>query len=143
VSSVAVTWVAPGLVLAGAVLGLIRWYVRDRRKSEAEAELIEHTLDSDADLHDTGARDARLVYVQRQVDMERAFHVQQIADRDAEILRQRTELAHRDQQITSLLRQVRELERQLGEMTRQLTSVRSQLVQLAVHDNPTTNGDRP
>lgn len=140
-ASAIASWVGPGLALVGALIGLITWYVRDRRKSLAEAELIEHTSNSDIDLHDTGARDARLIYVQRQVDMERAFHVQQIADRDAEIARQRAELAHRDERITSLLAQVDRLEAELAEMTRQMTSIRSQLNDMATEHRPP--GDAP
>lgn len=117
--------------LSAAVVALVTWYFSDRRKSKAEIEVAEATVQSQIEKKDVDAQDARLLYVQRQVDMERSFHQQQIADRDAEIARQRAELERRDQRITALLTQVDALEKQLADVTRQMTRVRSQLDELA------------
>jgi uncharacterized coiled-coil protein SlyX len=125
------SYVGPIVAGVGLLGAGLRWYVVDRRKSEVETKLAEDTMQSDIDLRDTGARDARLLYVQRQVDMERSFHTQQIADRDAEIARQRAELAHRDDIIANLLHEVDRLEMQLAQMSREMSEVRSQLNDLS------------
>jgi septal ring factor EnvC (AmiA/AmiB activator) len=134
-SNALVAYVGPLMAGAGAVGALVRWYVVDRRKSQAEARLTEETTGAEVDVHDTGARDARLLYVQRQVDMERAFHVQQITDRDAEIARQRAELNRRDEVIATLLRDVDRLEGQLARVTRDLNNVRAQLNDISTNPN--------
>lgn len=126
-------WAGPLAAGLTGLGGLISWAVKDRRKSNAESAVAERTVGSLVGLKDTDADTARQVYMQRQMDIERTFHLQQIADRDAEIERQRAELKSRDVRITSLLDQVASLERQLAEVTRQLTSVRTQLNELAEH----------
>jgi septal ring factor EnvC (AmiA/AmiB activator) len=120
----------------GGIGGLALWYVKDRRKSQAESAVAVRTVESSVDLRDQDAHDARLLYVQRQVDMERAFHQQQLADRDAEIIRQREELTRRDERIASLRDQVSQLEKQLADVHQQLDSVRAQLSDLADHVDP-------
>lgn len=127
-----------GRTLSAAIVGLgapglVAWFVRDRRKDRAATVVAEQTVESEVELKETGALEARLVYVQREMDLERGFHRQQIADRDGEIERQRAELARRDERIASLLDQVAHLEQQLADVTRQLTSVRTQLNELAEH----------
>jgi uncharacterized protein HemX len=121
------------ILVALGLPGLLVYFVQDRRKNLAAAAVAERTVDSEVELKETGAEEARLVYVQREMDLERQFHREQLADRDKEIDRQRAELARRDDRIASLLQQVAHLEGQLAEVTRQLTSVRNQLNELAEH----------
>lgn len=127
-----VTLAVEALVALGIPGGIV-WYVRDRRKSRAEAAVAERTVGAQVDQADTGAADARLAYVQRQMDLERDFHAHQVADRDAEIHRQRAELAHRDQVIAELREEVADLQRRLAELTVQLSSVHHRLGELAEH----------
>jgi chromosome segregation ATPase len=112
------------------------WWVRDRRKDAAAAEVAERTVPADVAVKEAGADEARLVYVQREMDVERSFHRQQLADRDAEIARQRAELGHRDQIIARLRDQIEELQARLDGATRQLNSVRDQLDELVEHHPP-------
>lgn len=127
--------IAPLAGLSAAIVALVRWYVSDRRKSRAESEVAEATIRADIEKKDVDAQEARLLYVQKQMDMERTFHQQQIADRDAEIARQRSELERRDERITALLQQVEELQGQLTRVSESLTEVRAQLDELA-HPRP-------
>lgn len=127
---------APLIAAGGALGALLRWYIVDRRKSDIEARLKEEALPADVNLRDSTAADARLIYVQKQMDIERAFHGQQINDRDAEIARQRAELVHRDEIIAGLLRDVARLEAQLAQMGRELTAVHTQLAHLSNHEDP-------
>jgi archaellum component FlaC len=128
----------PLAAVAGAAVALVIWFLGDRRKSKAETTVAEATVQSEIDKADLDARDARLLYVQRQVDLERSFHQQQIADRDAEIERQRTELGGRDARIAALLAQVEELQTQVERVTGLLNDVRSQLTELATATNEGT-----
>lgn len=125
---------APVLETAKYLLPLlgacILWWVRDRRKDAAAAEVAERTVPADIAVKEAGADEARLVYVQREMDLERAFHQRQLADRDAEIERQRAELIHRDHIIGRLRDQVEELQRRLNDALRELNSVRDQLEEL-------------
>lgn len=110
----------------------IVWWVRDRRKDRAAAEVAERTIPADVAVKEAGADEARLLYVQREMDLERAFHRSQLVDRDAEIDRQRSELHHRDQTIARLRDQVEELQRRLNDALRELNSVRDQLEELVI-----------
>lgn len=118
-------WVLPA---AGAAL---MWWVRDRRKDRAAAEIAERTVPAEIAIRDTGAGEARLVYIQREMDAERSFHRQQLADRDAEIQRQRSELAHRDELIATLRVEAEDLRDRLAAATRQLSSVMERLDELS------------
>lgn len=113
--------------------GLIAWFIRDRRKENAATTVAEQTVESEVEIKETGALEARLIYVQREMDLERGFHQQQLADRDAEIERQRAELVRRDERIARLLEQVGHLEGRLADMTREVTSMRDQLTELRDH----------
>lgn len=123
-------WVLP---VAGAA---VLWWVRDRRKDRAAATVAERTVDPEVELKETGAAEARLVYVQREMDLERAFHREQIAERDRAIEWRDAELARRDDMIARLVAQVTDLENQLAGVSQQLTAVRSQLNELADHHSP-------
>jgi hypothetical protein len=125
--------------LAAALVGLVIWFLRDRRKSKAETEVAEATIRASVEKRDFDAHDARLVYVLRQVDAERAFHSQQVADRDAEIARQRSELDRRDELVAHLRAQIESLEERLTEAVEQMSHVREQLNQLA--NTPPGMGD--
>lgn len=127
--------ITEALVALGIPGGIV-WYFRDRPKSQAEADVAERTTESQVELADTGAAEARLAYVQRQMDMERNFHSQQVADRDAEIARQRGELEHRDQVIAELRSEIDDLQERLTEALDQLSSVRDRVAELA--DHPST-----
>jgi septal ring factor EnvC (AmiA/AmiB activator) len=124
--------VSPFVVLGG---GFLTWWLRDRKKDRAAASVAEQTVPADVAVRETGAAEARLVYVQREMDAERQFHRSQLADRDAEIERQRKELSYRDRLIRELRDKVADLETQLEAVTQQLTSVRNQLNELADHDD--------
>jgi chromosome segregation ATPase len=126
----AARWLLP--VVAAA----IAWWVRDRRKDRAAADVAERTVPAEVALKDAGADVARLVYVQKEMDTERSFHRQQIADRDAEIERQRAELAHRDDLIARLRVEAEDLRDRLAEATRQLTSVLARLDELSEETYP-------
>lgn len=123
--------------------GLVLWWLRDRRRDRAAVAVAEQTIGADVTLKDTGALEARLVYVQRSFDLERSFHVHQVADRDAEIVRQRTELAHRDQVIEELQEQVGRLQAKLADATRQPPTVRDRLGELAHHSGAPRPRPRP
>lgn len=129
------TLIGPTLAAGGAAGALVRWYIVDRRKSIAEARLSEDTLGSEINLHDTSAADARLIYVQKQMDLERKFHDEQLRDRDAQIAWQRSELNHRDDIIAGLLRDVNRLETQLAQMAQDLHNVRAQLQGISTNPN--------
>jgi hypothetical protein len=73
--STALSVFAPVSALAAAIVGLVTWYISDRRKSAAETTVAEATVQSDIDKRDIDAREARLLYVEKQMDMERAFHL--------------------------------------------------------------------
>jgi hypothetical protein len=126
-----VTLIGSMVGLASALVGLLIWFLRDRRKSRAEAEVAEATIRASIEKRDSDAHDARLMYVLKQVDAERAFHTQQIADRDVEIARQRTELERRDELVAHLRAQIESLEQRLTEAVKQMSQVREQLNQLA------------
>jgi septal ring factor EnvC (AmiA/AmiB activator) len=128
----AIRTVSPFVVVGG---GFLTWWLRDRKKDRAAASVAEQTVPADVAVRETGAAEARLVYVQREMDAERHFHQQQLADRDAEIERQRKELSYRDRLIRELRDKVADLETQLEAVTQQLTSVRNQLNELADHDD--------
>lgn len=118
------------------------WWIRDRRKDRAAADVAERTVPAEVALKDVGADEARLVYVQREMDAERQFHRQQLADRDTEIERQRAELTHRDALIARLRIEAEDLRDRLAEATRQLASVLARLDELTDHD-PTNQGEHP
>lgn len=123
-------------------LGLLTiWWLRDRRKDAAAAEIAEQTVPAEVGLKETGALEARLVYVQREMDLERVFHRTQLADRDTEIARQRAELDHRDQIIARCRTQIEDLQTRLDGATRQLNSVRDQLEELAGLTPPPCKGE--
>lgn len=124
--------VAEGLIAVGAP-GAVVWLVRDRRKSRAETAVVERTVEAQVEQADTGAAEARLAYVQKQMDLERGFHARQVADRDAEIERQRAELAHRDRVIEELREEIDDLQRRLSEAMTQLLAVRDRVTELANH----------
>lgn len=121
-----------------AVIGsLALWWLRDRRKGRAADEVAERTVDADVAVKDIGAEDARLIFISKTWDTERAGLQRAIADRDREIERQRAEierrdgmLVHRDQVIESLRRQLDELEGRLADATRRLMEARHQLDEL-------------
>lgn len=121
------------VVVALGLPGLVVYFVKDRRKNLATTAVLERTVEPEVDLKETGAAEARLVYVQKEMDLERAFHQRQISDRDAEIERQRAELERRDERIAHLLEQVGRLEQQMAAMAQEVTSVRAQLTQLRDH----------
>lgn len=116
--------------------GLLAYFVQDRRKNRAASTVAERTVEPEVDLKETGAAEARLVYVQREMDLERQFHGRQIADRDAEIARQRAELDHRDALITELRAEAEQLRDQLAHAGSQIASLLERIEQLARHDRP-------
>lgn len=118
-------------VLVGLGLpSLIAYFIKDRRRNRAASEVAERTVGPEVDLKETGAADARLVYVQREMDLERQFTRQQIADRDAEIARQRDELSLRDQLIAHRDQIIAELRSEIEELQTRLTAVRDRLSEL-------------
>lgn len=125
--------VTEGFVALG-VPGGLAWYVRDRRKSRAESAVAERTVDATVDVQDTGAADARLAYVQRQMDLERNFHRQQLTDRDAEIVFQRVELSRRAEVIRDYRQEADTLQQRLCALTDQLSGVRDRLNELTHRD---------
>lgn len=125
------------------------WWIRDRRKDRAAADVAERTVPAEVALKDVGADEARLVYVQREMDAERQFHRNQIADRDAEIARQRAELEHRDELIAQLRAEAEQLRDQLAHAGRQIASLLERIEQLGQHEYgssgrpiPQPRGDR-
>ncbi len=128
-------------VLVGlGVPGLFAYFVQDRRKNRAASTVAERTVEPEIDLKETGAAEARLVYVQREMDLEREFHARQIASRDAEIDRQRTELKHRDTLISELRAEAEELRDQLAHAASQITSLLARIEQLGGPDIPRPRG---
>lgn len=124
--------------------GAVGWWVRDRRKDRAAADVAERTMPAEVALKDVSADEARLVYVQREMDTERQFHRQQLSDRDVEIARQRGELAHRDQLIANLRVEAEDLRDRLAEATRQLASVLARLDELTAQtEEPSEETCRP
>lgn len=134
---------APWALLGGIVL----WWLRDRRKDRAAAEVAERTVDADVTLKDLGAEDARLVYLAKTWDTERAGLQRAIGDRDGVIEWQRAELerrdamvAHRDMVIESLRRQLDEMEGRIADLSRQLVAARHQLDEFDQRsDKPSTH----
>lgn len=121
-------WVVPA---GGAA---VVWVVRDRRKDRAASDIAEQTVPAEVDLKETGAAEARLVYIQREMDAERQFHHNQLADRDAEIARQRGELEHRDALIAELRAEAERLRDQLAHAGSQIASLLERIEQLSRHD---------
>lgn len=130
---VVLSHVTEGFVALG-VPGGLAWYIRDRRKSRAESAIAERTVDATVDVQDTGAADARLAYVQRQMDLERNFHRQQLTDRDAEIVFQRVELSRRAEVIRDYRQEADTLQQRLYTLTDQLSGVRDRLNELTHRD---------
>jgi len=130
---VVLSHVTEGFVALG-VPGGLAWYIRDRRKSRAESAIAERTVDATVDVQDTSAADARLAYVQRQMDLERNFHRQQLTDRDAEIVFQRVELSRRAEVIRDYRQEADTLQQRLCALTDQLSGVRDRLNELTHRD---------
>lgn len=125
--------VTEGFVALG-VPGGLAWYIRDRRKSRAESAIAERTVDATVDVQDTSAADARLAYVQRQMDLERNFHRQQLTDRDAEIVFQRVELSRRAEVIRDYRAEADTLQQRVAALTDQLSGLRDRLNELTHRD---------
>jgi len=138
------------IVVAAGGPGLLLYFVQDRRKNRAASTVAERTVEPEVGLKETGAAEARLVYIQREMDAERQFHRNQIDDRDAEILRQRAELDHRDTLIAELRAEAVELRDQLAHAGSQIASLLERIEQLGRHDYgsgsrpvPHQRGERP
>lgn len=123
--------ISPFVVVGG---GFITWWLRDRRKDHAAAQVAEQTVPADVKLKDVGADQAELVYLAQAFDAERASLVRQRDDRDMEIARQRAELAHRDELIATLRIEAEDLRGKLAEATRQLASVMARLDELSAKE---------
>lgn len=118
------------IIVALGVPGLVMYFVKDRRREMAATTVAERTIEPDVELKETGAAEARLVYVQREMDLERQFHQQQLSDREVVIGRQRSEIAYRDQVIEHRDQIIAELRGEIEELQRRLTAVRDRLTEL-------------
>lgn len=134
----------PWTVLASLVL----WYLRDRRKDKAAAEVAEKTVDADVAVKEVGADDARLVHLAKTWDTERAGLLRAIADRDGVVEWQRSELerrdgaiAHRDAIIAELRRQIDDMDTLAADLTRQLVAARHQIDELEQASPPPARRD--
>lgn len=121
---------ASAVIVSTAGPGLVVYFVKDRRRELAATTVAERTIEPDVEMKETGAAEARLVYVQREMDLERQFHQQQLTDRDAVIQRQRSEITYRDQVIEHRDQIIAELRGEIEELQRRLTAVRDRLTEL-------------
>lgn len=129
------------IVVAAGGPSLLLYFVVDRRKNKAASTVAERTVEPEVGLKETGAAEARLVYIEREMNAERQFHRNQIDDRDAEILRQRAELDHRDTLIAELRAEAVQLRDQLAHAGSQIASLLERIEQLGRHDYG--SGSRP
>lgn len=107
--------------------GLILFYVRDRRKTRAEAKVLEGTTQSQIDLSSISAVEAHVAFVERAFEAERASNQRQIADlkeelREAEAVatRQRIELEKVRSELERLRGQVEFLNGELAAAMKRL-----------------------
>lgn len=119
--------------LITAAGSLLLYFVSRRRKDRAAAAVAERTVNSEVELRDIAADDARLVSAAKAWETRAAGLTQSIQDRDQAIewqrgeLRRRDELLeHRDQVIADLRQQLDQAETQLAGMTRQLAEMTRQ-----------------
>ena len=131
------------LVVAAGGPSLVLYFFVDRRKNKAASAVAERTVEPEVELKEISAAETRLIYVQREMDMEREFTRRQIADRDSEILRQRTELDHRDALIAELRAEAVQLRDQLAHAGSQIASLLERIEQLGRHDYGSTSGPVP
>lgn len=116
-------WTGAQVLAVLGVPGLFLWYVRDRRKSNAESSVAERTVAADVKVKDVGALEAHIAYVERAFEVERVSKDRRIADQDRqidslieELLAVRARLAEREEQIISLRDEVRELTRRVAQL---------------------------
>lgn len=103
--------------------GVLIWFVRDRRKTRAEADVAQGTADSEIAIKGVAALEAHLVLVERAFESERASKDRQLADQQAQISQLRADLDHKDAVIA-------ELKSEIEELQQRLTSVRDRLTEL-------------
>lgn len=127
---------------AAPVGGVAGWYLRDRRKSRAEAEVAERTVGFDVELKDAAARDRRLSYVEHTFGLERESLNRQIVDLRAENTTLRTELTSREELVERLRAQASHMEQQLSILTQQTHHLQEQLETLT-RPNPDPLGQEP
>lgn len=121
-----VGYASPWLV----VLGIALWWLRDRRKDRAAAEVAEQTVPADVMVKNVGSAEARLVFAMQAFDGERASYERRLVESEAERAQLRLDVEHRDEVIARLRSQVEQLQDRLDDMTRQITAMRAEIDQL-------------
>lgn len=112
---------------AAPVAGFVGWYLRDRRKSRAESEVAERTVDADVELKDVAVQETHLAYVERTFTLERESLLRQVSSLTAENAGLRADLATRDELVQHLRAKVAEMQDQLAHLSRQTVDLRAQL----------------
>jgi chromosome segregation ATPase len=132
-----VSWAALlGYAAPWAVVGaVLLWWLRDRRKDHAAAEVAERTVPADVAVKDVGAAEARLLFAERAFDGERASYDRRIEYLEARETQLAADVAHRDDVIARLRSQAEQMEQRLAEMTRQMTAMRAEIDALTAGDD--------
>lgn len=116
------------------VLLIALWWLRDRRKDRAAADVAEQTVPDDVTVKNVGSAEARLVFAMQAMDSERASYERRLAEAERERAQLTADLAHRDEIVARLRAQVEELQerlqRQHEEMTAQIVAMRAEIDEL-------------
>lgn len=112
--------------LALGLPGLLAWYIKDRRKTQAEAKVVEGTVSATIRAGEVGSLQAHIAYVEEAFRVERDSKDRQIHYLSEQVNGLRSEVAEKDEQIDELKGRVASL----GETVADLTNRLDRLVQV-------------
>lgn len=103
--------------------GVLIWFLRDRRRGNAEATLAEDTVPAEVAIKGVAALEAHLVLVEKAFDAERASKDRQLADQQHQIEQLRADLEHRNAVILELRGEIADLQQRLTAVSDRLTEL--------------------
>ena len=103
-------------IIVFVVLPLVTFYVRDRRKTRAQAAVAERTVEADVTLKDTGALGASVAFVQEAFRVERESKDREIQRLTSKVAALEENEARKDVLIAELREQVADLTTRLARL---------------------------
>lgn len=103
--------------------GVVIWFLRDRRRGQAEATVAEETVSADVEIKGIAALEAHLVLVEKAFNAERASKDRQLADQQRQIEQLAADLEHRNAVILELRGEIADLQQRLTAVSDRLTEL--------------------
>jgi septal ring factor EnvC (AmiA/AmiB activator) len=108
-------------LLGPGVLGIVLWYLRDRKKDKAASTVAEGTVEADVRLKALSADQALVAYMEMAFASERAAKDRTIAEQNGQIQRQEQEIEDLRSDVQAQKAMIRRLNQKCDNLAAELT----------------------